>query len=111
MFNYTLTQKDSLATVLLSGDMDIDVTEILQEDLAPKLRGAASIELDFSQVDFVDSSGIGLLITLIKDLKAQGIKVLIRNLSPEVEYVFSLLQLPLILGDDVFETPAKAGEQ
>lgn len=103
MFNYSLLHKEAQVTVALAGDMDIDVTEILQNELAPELRDKMAVEFDFAQVSFVDSSGIGLLITLVKDLKGNGQKAVIRNLQPDVRQVFDLLQLPLILGNDVFE--------
>jgi anti-anti-sigma factor len=61
------------------------------------------IELDFEQISFVDSSGIGLLIALVKNMKERGNRVVITHLSPDVKKVFSLLQLPEILGNDVFE--------
>jgi anti-anti-sigma factor len=102
MFNYNIVDEESKSTVLFDGDMDIDVTEIMEEEIAPNLLHSNEIELNFENVSFVDSSGIGLLITLITDLQERGSKVIITHLSPDVKEVFSLLQLPEILGRDVF---------
>lgn len=102
MFQYSIVNQDSKTIVEFAGDMDIDVTEIMEEDIAPQLMERKDIVFDFSKVSFVDSSGIGLLITLIKNLQSGEKKVVITNLSPEVAQVFDLLQLPEILGQGVF---------
>jgi anti-anti-sigma factor len=103
MFKYDIVHLDSKAIIFLNGDLDFDVTEIMREEIAPMLLKSQDIEIDFENVSFVDSSGIGLLITLIKDLREHGNKVVVTHLKPEVKQVFSLLQLPEILGYDVFE--------
>lgn len=102
MFKYEVLQTDTTATVFLNGDLDIDVTEIMQDEISPKMQNSANIVIDFEKVSFVDSSGIGLLITLITNLHKQEKNVVIQNLSPDVKMVFSMLQLPEILGHEVF---------
>lgn len=102
MFTYEIIQEKSKSIVKFNGDLDIDVTEIMQDEIAPALRESADIEFDFSNVPFVDSSGIGLLITLIHELLDAGNRVAVTNISPDVMQVFSLLQLPEILGYQVF---------
>ncbi|PYE48825.1 STAS domain-containing protein [Paenibacillus barcinonensis] len=111
MFNYALIQHEAQITVALQGDIDLDVTEVLQEEIAPQLVPPMQVEFDFTDVAFVDSSGIGLLITLIQGLKERGQKVLIRHVKPEVQYIFTLLQLPLILGEDVFDDQPQDSEE
>jgi anti-anti-sigma factor len=102
LFRYEIScQETDKAIVSLLGDMDIDATEIIEEEMTPLLMDYADIELDFSNVPFVDSSGIGLLITLINQLKGHNIRVRIIHLQEDVMHVFSLLQLPEILGEDV----------
>ncbi|WP_424767425.1 STAS domain-containing protein [Paenibacillus sp. sgz302251] len=101
MFTYELKQDFKKIAVVLKGDMDIDVTEIIADEVAPQLMACEQVEIDFSQVPFMDSSGIGLLIMLINDLKERDIEVAIVNIQEDVKQVFSLLQLPEILGRDV----------
>lgn len=104
MFEYEVLHRDSKSTVLLFGDVDIDVTEIIEEKIAPELMNSKDleIEIDFENVSFVDSSGIGLLITLVTNLKECDKKVVFTHIQEVVKQVFSLLQLPEILGQDVF---------
>ncbi|MBP1153985.1 MULTISPECIES: STAS domain-containing protein [unclassified Paenibacillus] len=101
MFKYTIENIDSTTIVVFEGDMDIDVTELIEEELTPALLTSSEIEIDFSKVLFVDSSGIGLLITLVQNIQTQGNTVVIVNLSAEVMQIFALLQLPEILGPEV----------
>lgn len=102
MFKYDISSQDSKTIVTFEGDMDIDVTELMEEEIEPELlKSKEKIEIDFAKVPFVDSSGIGLLITLVKNLKDHGIEVVIKNLSPEVKTIFTFLDLPEILGCDV----------
>ena len=103
MFTYDIVHKESKATVFMNGDMDIDVTEIVQENITPNIWDSKEIEFHFQNVSFVDSSGIGLLITLVSNLQERGIRIIITHLQPDVEKVFNLLQLPEILGQSVFE--------
>ncbi|NHN35424.1 STAS domain-containing protein [Paenibacillus agricola] len=101
MFNFRLVEEDTKTMVWFEGDMDIEVTELMEEEVAPQLFKSKEIQIDFSKVPFVDSSGIGLLITLVTNLQDHGSKVEIINISPDVKIVFDLLQLPEILGLDV----------
>jgi anti-anti-sigma factor len=102
MFSFDIIQHDSRTIVSFNGDLDIDVTEIMEEEIGPALRGKSPIHIDFSNVAFVDSSGIGLLMSLIRNIRDAGHSVVIVNVSAEVMYVFTMLQLPEILGRDVF---------
>lgn len=103
MFHYVIEQQGSKTVTSFEGDMDIEVTELMEDEMLPKLLESKEIEIDFAKVHFVDSSGIGLLISLINSLREQGSQVVIKKINPEVMQVFSLLQLPEILGRDVFD--------
>lgn len=103
MFTYSIEQLDAKLIVSLDGDMDIDVTEIMEEEIPSILVVSKEIELNFKRVSFVDSSGMGLLITLIQNFRERGSHIVITHLNPDVKQVFVLLQLPEILGYDVFE--------
>jgi anti-anti-sigma factor len=103
LFNYELLMHgDKSAVVCFHGELDIDATEIFEDDLTPQLLEFSVIKLNFSDVHFVDSSGIGLLISLINHLKQQNIQVGVINLQDDVKQIFLLLQLPEILGEEVF---------
>ncbi|GGO01536.1 STAS domain-containing protein [Saccharibacillus kuerlensis] len=103
MFTYQLSEKEDEIVVLCEGDIDIDAGDMIEEDIQPAVSLRDRIVLDFEQVYFVDSSGIGLIISLVSDLQEAGKTVRIEKVRPEVMEVFELLQIDEILGKQVFE--------
>lgn len=102
MFKYTVINEDNKVVLKLEGDLDIEATEVIEDTITPDIsNGTSSVELDFENIEFVDSSGIGLLITLVSSLKDQNRNPTIVNLKEDVKLVFELLQLDEILGKDV----------
>lgn len=55
------------------------------------------IILDFSQTIFIDSSGIGALISNLKTTKAKGIELVLKSVGSQVMAVFSLTSLDQVL--------------
>lgn len=104
MFKYQIVNEEEKVIVLCNGDMDIEMTEIMEEQLIPALQKYKQVEMNCAEVPFVDSTGIGLLINLVLQLKEQDISVTITQLSNEVYQVFDLLQIPEIVGREVFPT-------
>lgn len=102
MLKYTLLKEDETYRVFLDGDLDIEGTEIINDLLIPELEKVGTVNIDFEKVPFVDSSGMGLLMSLVSTLKENNKKVFITNVSNEIYDIFDLLQLPEIVGKDVF---------
>ena len=53
----------------------------------------AAVEIDLGLVDFVDSSGIGALLSVYKKLPAQSSGVKLLRVKPAVQSVIELLRL------------------
>ncbi len=102
MLKFSLNQKEDHIEVILEGDLDIDGTEVVEEELIPAIENYRFVNINFEHVPFVDSSGMGLLMNVVHTLKASNAKVRVMNVRDEVMEVFELLQLPDILGEDVF---------
>ncbi|MGS2779692.1 STAS domain-containing protein [Robertmurraya sp. GLU-23] len=102
MIEVKLSPDGEKLTVDIIGDLDIDSTEFVEEELIPILEKYKNINLVFTDVPFVDSSGMGLLLTIVQTLQEQGIEVSISNVRKDVMEVFEILQLPEILGEKVF---------
>jgi anti-anti-sigma factor len=102
MVKYSLIENKENVEVKLEGDLDIEGTELVEEELIPKLQTYEVVTLNFEGVPFVDSSGIGLLLNIAQTLNEKDIKVTICNVREEILDVFELLQLSDILGEGVF---------
>ncbi|WP_110929609.1 STAS domain-containing protein [Bacillus massiliglaciei] len=102
MFKYTVSKKENQTVFKLEGDLDIEATEVIEEKMTEDLsEGNTDVVFDFQNIDFVDSSGIGLLITLVTDLKENNRNPVIIHVQEDVKFVFDLLELDKILGSDV----------
>jgi anti-anti-sigma factor len=103
MFSYELIEDNEKAVIYFKGDLDIEVTEIIEEQVIPLLKFYKNVDIDMSEVLFVDSTGIGLLINLVDTLRnaENDIKVTISNIHPQVQEVFEIIQLKEILGEEV----------
>lgn len=102
MIHYTYKEAEDHLEVKLEGDLDIEGTEIVEEELIPTMSNYKTVNIDFENVPFVDSSGMGLLMNMVKTLNEKGIKVTISKVRQEVFEVFEIIQLPEILGEGVF---------
>lgn len=66
--------------------------QLCQSDCPPK-----TIALDFQKTAFVDSSGIGAIVSVLKVARARDIALLLRNVQPPVLAVFALTELDKVL--------------
>lgn len=84
-----LILKDGCLTALLSGEIDHHVARELREEIdGTAMRTRPSVlKLDFSGVQFMDSSGIGLIMGRYKLMQTWGGSVTIANLRPNWKIV------------------------
>ena len=98
------TSKDGANSVLsLAGELDIATVDKFKKMVDEARDGISGMVLDMAQLSFVDSTGVGGLLNVVKSLKNDNINVKVHNVSEEVYEVFDLLGLPMLLGKEVFE--------
>lgn len=61
-------------------------------------KGEKNFTFDFSKCDFIDSTGLGALVSIYKKCVEKGGNIKLKSLKPEVEKLFKLTRL-----DKVFE--------
>jgi anti-sigma B factor antagonist len=81
-------------TVRLSGRLDAAEAERVGDEL---LAIRSSIRLDCSELDYISSAGIGVLIELFKRLQASGHTMTLVNLLPRVRNIFRYAGLDRLL--------------
>ena len=69
-------------------------------DLAIEFRNAKYLIFDFDGVNFMDSSGIGLIIGRYKLISKNGGQAIIVNLKPAVRRIFQMSGIFKILTED-----------
>jgi anti-anti-sigma factor len=91
---------DSAATVLaIFGDVTSGSEPALMDAFVRAVDGGArTIVLDFTGLEYMNSGGIGLLVTLLVRAKRQGQRLLAVGLSDHYREIFSLIRLDEAIG-------------
>ncbi|ADB35364.1 anti-sigma-factor antagonist [Kribbella flavida DSM 17836] len=81
--------------VRLSGDVDIDSSDELTDALKAVLAeiGARPLVLDLTEVEFMDSSGLGVLVGAHKEATAQGGTLILAAPHPRVAKILRITKL------------------
>ncbi len=79
-------------TAYITGDVDEHTAQSLREFLDRIIENEifSTLIIDFSAVDFMDSTGLGMLIGRYKKLKKKGIPLLVSGVSPQIDKVFKI---------------------
>ena len=88
--------------VVVRGEIDVATSPQLRNELnALMSRGAQHITIEFSDVSFVDSSGLGVLVGTYKRLREEGSGTIrIVGAQPSVRKVFEITGLESALLQD-----------
>jgi anti-anti-sigma factor len=82
----------------LAGDLDMSATFQLEPVLDRVIdSGPRELVLDLGGVDFVDSSGLGLLIATHERARDAGVEMAIASAGPEVQRVLRIAGLEGVL--------------
>lgn len=95
------------ATVTLSGSLDTATAPELDAALRPLLEGPELrlVIFDLARLEFLSSAGIRVLLAARKNLKAKEGIFAMRNLQPQIQKVFEVVQaLP---GFAIFQSEAE----
>ena len=95
--SYKVTEDGNIATVHLDGEIDMDVTEKAKEVIFPHIDAGKEVHLNLSNVQYMDSSGISVLIESHQKGLEQGTKVIIKDVSKSVLKVIMMAKLEQIL--------------
>lgn len=91
-------EREGVPTLSLSGDLDVHTKEDLEEALEELMSsGATVIRLDLTQVDYVGSVAIAVMVSASKRLARHDGKLLIKPGSRETRRHFGLLNLDMLL--------------
>ncbi|MEE0927936.1 MAG: STAS domain-containing protein [Acutalibacteraceae bacterium] len=87
-------------TVYLQGEIDHHSAKGMREEIdrAVNFNMPSLLILDFSEVTFMDSSGIGLVMGRFKNLQKSGAKLNLSNLSGNIYKVMKLAGIDRLAG-------------
>jgi len=95
----TLLEEPSGKVMAIAGPVTLDNCHLLLKQGKHLVsEGYFDLILDFASVDFIDSAGMGTLISLSKLVKESGGSFQLRNLSDNIRRVLSLARLDRFFG-------------
>jgi len=89
------TEDSGWVIVNLSGELDMGNSSSFKNEVVNELisKGKVDIALDFTNLDYIDSSGLGVIVSLHKRSKINGGRLAICNLNETLTRLFKLTSL------------------
>ncbi len=98
-FNIDISKKGTNTIQgIISGEIDAFTAPILREKLETvKIQKESIIELDFSNVNYMDSTGLGAIVTFYKNVVANEGKIKLTGFSNRLQRLFDITGLSEIM--------------
>jgi anti-sigma B factor antagonist len=97
---------DVTVVVLLGEQLDASNAKEFKRDITPVLEANAKMVFDVSQLRFVDSSGLGAILSCLRQLNAAGGDLKLCGMSKPVRALFELVRMHRIF--DIYGTRDEA---
>jgi anti-anti-sigma factor len=90
----TLAERDGLAVLELHGEVNSSAEAALQQAYAQATEGdPRGVVLDFGDVDYINSTGIALIVGLLAQARARDVEVRASGLSEHYREIFEITRL------------------
>lgn len=83
------TKNGNQLTIGLSGRLDTTTSPQLEAEIKESLTGIVELAFDFSNLEYISSAGLRVLLSAQKHMNAQG-SMVIRNINDIVREVFEV---------------------
>jgi anti-sigma B factor antagonist len=103
LFTATVTSEGETRLVVFSGELDLAGVERARAAIAEAEDGVGMIVLDLSQLTFLDSTGLEVVLRAARRADEAGRRLVVRKPSPYVKRLFELTAIDqsLDIVDDV----------
>ena len=92
-FGVTITTGGEMPVIELNGQVDRDAETELLDAFARASAGARSVALDFGRTDYINSTGLAVLVQLLARARASGCEVHAWGLSDHYREIFEITRL------------------
>jgi anti-anti-sigma factor len=97
---YQVKEDNNISTVFLNGEIDMDVTDKAKDVILPLIEAGKEVHINLKDVEYMDSSGISVLIESHQKALELGTKVTLKEISKSVLKVIMMAKLEQILNLD-----------
>jgi anti-sigma B factor antagonist len=105
-FSTEVTETGDETVIHVRGEIDIATCERLRDAIEPHLGPEQNLVLDFSEVEFMDSSCLRVLLQARGTLTADGGSLILRNPSITARRLLTAAQAEHLLQADANEHPS-----
>ncbi len=89
--NTKLEEIDGKYVATLEGEMDTAAAQEVEKVLKPIFNSAGrDVIIDCTELDYIASSGLRILLSILKGAKASGSKVVMKGVNDDIKNVFKL---------------------
>ncbi len=87
----TIQELEGKYVATLEGELDTAAAEEVEQVLKPLYKSdGRDVIIDCTRLDYIASSGLRILISILKGAKAAGSKVVMKNLNDDIKNVFKI---------------------
>ena len=105
----TVDKIGKVTVVELPGDnLDASNTRVFRGEVSPLLEGNTKLVFDMAKVQFLDSSGLGTLLSCLRQVNAKGGDLKLCCLTDQVRVIFELVRMHRVF--EIFNTREEAVE-
>ena len=92
--SFTIAKQGDISVVAIDGQLIVSNRQELKQKLLDELEGGArKILVDFTNTGYIDSSGLGVLVSLSKKVREQGGELRLAGLNDDLRTLFELTKL------------------
>jgi anti-sigma B factor antagonist len=91
---FQVSKQDGVTMVDVEGQLIVGNRQELKQKVLEELEGGERrFVIDFSNTGYIDSSGLGVLVSLSKKIREQGGELRLANLNEDLRTLFELTKL------------------
>ena len=91
--NYDINEEKDLIKISLDGDLDAYSSDEFKEAVLKKVSSSKDILINAKKLNFIDSTGLGSLISIYNTIKEQDKNISIEEIKPNVKQIFEITEL------------------
>ncbi|RKX55740.1 MAG: anti-sigma factor antagonist [Thermotoga sp.] len=100
-FNVEVEKRDGAVIIYPKGEINAYHVSDFKARVLESIPEGEKVIIDFSNVDYVDSAGLGSLVSILKHVKTENKEMKLISLKPNLKKVFELTKLDMVF--DMFD--------
>lgn len=111
---YAVVRENDVTVFAMEGELTVGNRQELKSGVLDAVaNGDAKVLIDFAQTSYIDSSGLGVLVSLSKHIRESGGELRLATLNEDLSTLFELTRLDTLfnIADDRSAALADLGER